>query len=108
MLNAPGYVTKQANGRYKGTLPTASAKADIDTQPIMWRTADSQLGFRLMTEDCEIEAGWTRKGETSNKKCIILSIAAPELGPKKLYGYFGKTAGSDDKDLYTEIWNPGD
>jgi uncharacterized protein (DUF736 family) len=108
MMTAIGYVTKQADGHYKGTLRTVSIKADIDILPNTQKTSDSQPDFRVVTEGIEIGAGWTRKGETSNKEYVSLSIAAPEFGPKKLYANLGKAAGSDDKDLYAVIWNPGD
>jgi uncharacterized protein (DUF736 family) len=39
----------------------------------------------MMTEGIEIGAGWTRKGEASNKEYLSLSIAVPEIGSKKLY-----------------------
>ncbi len=58
-----------------------------------------------MTEADEIGAGWTRKGESSNKEYVSLSIAAPEFGPKKLNTNLGKAAGSNDKDLFAAIWN---
>jgi uncharacterized protein (DUF736 family) len=99
IMTAIGYVTKQTDGRYKGTLRTVSIKADIDILPNMQKTSDSQPDFRVVTEGIEIGAGWTRKGETSNKEYVSLSIAAPEFGPKKLYANLGKAAGSDDKDF---------
>jgi uncharacterized protein (DUF736 family) len=83
-LNAIGNVIKQANGRYKRTLRTVSIKADIDILPNAQKTSDTQPDFRVMTEGIKIGAGWTRKGETSNKEYVSLSIAAPEFGPKKL------------------------
>ena len=107
-MTAIGYVTKQADGHYKGTLRTVSIKADIDILPNIQKTSDTQPDFRVMTEGIEIGAGWTRKGETSNKEYVSLSIAAPEFGPKKLYANLGKAAGSDDENLYAVIWNPGD
>lgn len=70
-----------------------SIKAEIDILPYMRKIADTQLDFRVVTEGIEIGVGWTRKGETSNKEYVSLSIAAPEFGPKKLYGNFGKAAG---------------
>jgi uncharacterized protein (DUF736 family) len=108
IMTAIGYVTKQADGHYKGTLRTVSIKADIDILPNTQKTSDSQPDFRVVTEGIEIGAGWTRKGELSNKEYVSLSIAAPEFGPKKLYANLGKAAGSDDKDLYAVIWNPAD
>ena len=61
-----------------------------------------------MTQGIEIGAIWTRKGETSGKDYVSLSIAAPEFGPKKLYANLGKAAGSEVEDLFALIWNPGD
>jgi uncharacterized protein (DUF736 family) len=108
IMTAIGYVTKQTDGRYKGTLRTVSIKADIDILPNVQKTSDTQPDFRVMTEGIEIGAGWTRKGETSNKEYVSLSIAAPEFGPKKLYANLGRAAGSDEENLYAVIWNPGD
>ena len=62
----------------------------------------------MVTQGIEIGAGWTRKGETSGKDYVSLSISAPEFGPKKLYANLGKAAGSEDEDLYALIWNPAD
>jgi uncharacterized protein (DUF736 family) len=107
-MTAIGYVTKQADGRYKGTLRTVSIKAEIDILPNIQKNSDSQPDFRVVTEGVEIGAGWTRKSETSGKDYVSLSIAAPEFGPKKLYANLGKAAGSENKDLYAVIWNPAD
>ena len=49
-----------------------------------------------------------KKGETSGKEYVSLSLAAPEFGPKKLYANLGKAAGQDDDSLYAVIWNPTD
>jgi len=107
-MTAIGYVTKQADGRYTGHLRTVSIQAEIDIVPNIQKTADAQPDFRVMTQGIEIGAGWTRKGETSGKDYVSLSIAAPEFGPKKLYANLGKAAGSEDNDLYAVIWNPAD
>ena len=61
-----------------------------------------------MTQGIEIGACWTRKGETSGKDSVSLTIAAPEFGPKKLYANLGKVAGADESKLSTVIWNPGE
>jgi uncharacterized protein (DUF736 family) len=59
-----------------------------------------------MREADEIGAGWTRKGGTSNKKYVSLSMAAPEFGPKQLYANVCKAAGSIDTDLRAVIRSP--
>jgi uncharacterized protein (DUF736 family) len=108
IMTAIGYVTKQADGRYKGTLRTVSIKADIDILPNIQKTSDSQPDFRVVTEGIEIGAGWSKKGETSGKEYVSLSIATPEFGPRKLYANLGRAAGSDDENYFAVIWNPGD
>ena len=107
-MTAIGYVRKENDGRYTGQLKTISIKADIDIVPNANKTTDSQPDFRVLTQGTEIGAGWTKKGETSGKDYVSLSLAAPEFGPKKLYANLGKAAGQDDEHLYAVIWNPAD
>jgi uncharacterized protein (DUF736 family) len=106
-MPAIGYVTKQANG-YKGQLKTLTIRADIDIVPNVAKNADSQPDFRVLTKGYEIGAGWMRKGETSGKEYVSLSLAAPEFGPRKLYANLGRAAGQDDDDVFAVIWNPAD
>jgi uncharacterized protein (DUF736 family) len=107
-MTAIGYVTKQPDGRYKGHLRTVSIQAEVDIVPNIQKSSDAQPDFRVLTQGIEIGAGWTRKGETSGKEYVSLSIAAPEFGPKKLYANLGRAAGAEDDDVYAVIWNPGD
>ena len=107
-MTAIGYVRKENDGRYTGQLKTISIKADIDIVPNANKTTDSQPDFRVLTQGTEIGAGWMKKGETSGKEYVSLSLAAPEFGPKKLYANLGKAAGQDDEHLYAVIWNPAD
>jgi uncharacterized protein (DUF736 family) len=107
-MAAIGYVRKESDGRYKGHLKTVSIKAEVEIVPNLNKTADSHPDFRVVTQGIEIGAGWTKRGETSGKEYVSLSIAAPEFGPKKLYANLGRAAGSEDEDLYAVIWNPGD
>ena len=107
-MTAIGFVRKEDNGHFTGQLKTISIKADIDIAPNTNKTADSQPDYRVLTQGTEIGAGWTKKGETSGKEYVSLSLAAPEFGPKKLYANLGKAAGQDDEQLYAVIWNPAD
>ena len=107
-MTAIGYVRKEADGHYKGQLKTVSIRADIDIMPNTNKTTDSQPDFRVLTQGIEIGAGWTKKGETSGKDYVSLSLAAPEFGPKKLYANLGRAAGQEDESLYAVIWNPAD
>jgi uncharacterized protein (DUF736 family) len=99
-----GYVTKQDNGGFKGQIKTLTIRADIDIVPNNGK-AGKQPDFRVTTKGFEIGAGWVRKGETSGKEYVSLSLAAPEFGPRKLYANLGRAAGQDDEDVFAVIWN---
>ena len=107
-MPAIGYVTKQASGGFKGQLKTVSIRADIDIVPNRDKSADTQPDFRVVTQGVEIGAGWTRRGETSGKDYVSLSLAAPEFGPRKLYANLGRAAGQDDDSVFAIIWNLAD
>ena len=107
-MPAIGHVTKQANGGFKGQLKTLSIRAEIDIVPNTAKSADNQPDFRVLAKGYEIGAGWLRKGETSGKEYVSLSLAAPEFGPRKLYANLGRAAGQDDDEAYAVIWNSAD
>ena len=100
--------TKQSGGGYKGQLKTLKLRADIDIVPNTAKAHDNQPDFRVLSRGFELGAGWTRKGETSGKEYVSLSLAAPEFGSKKLYANLGRAAGQDDDDAFAVIWNPAD
>jgi uncharacterized protein (DUF736 family) len=107
-MTAIGYVRKENDGRYTGSIRTISIRADIDIVPNAQKTSDSHPDFRVLTQGIEIGAGWSKTGETSGKDYVSLSLAAPEFGPKKLYANLGRAAGQEDENLYAVIWNAGD
>jgi uncharacterized protein (DUF736 family) len=107
-MTAIGYVRKENDGSYRGNLKTVSIQAEIDIVPNLQKTADGHPDYRVLTQGIEIGAGWLKRGETSGKEYVSLSIAAPEFGPKKLYANLGRAAGAEDDNLYAVIWNPGD
>jgi uncharacterized protein (DUF736 family) len=112
-MGAIGYVTKQQDGSYSGTLRTVSIKAAISIVPNDGKDplegADVQPDYRVFTEDrVEIGAGWERTGKASKKRYVSLSLAAPEFGPRKLYCNLGRAAGSSDDTEFALIWNPAD
>lgn len=107
-MTAIGYVTKQDDGRFSGSIRTISIRADVEIIPNLGKTADTQPDYRVLTQGIEIGAGWTKKGETSGREYVSLALAAPEFGQRKLYANLGKAAGQDDDNLYALIWNPTD
>ena len=107
-MPAIGYVTKQENGGFKGQLKTLSIRAEIDIVPNTAKTAENHPDFRVLTRGYEVGAGWFRKGETSGREYVSLSLAAPEFGPRKLYANLGRAAGQENPDEFAVIWNPAD
>lgn len=106
-MPAIGFVTKQPSGGYIGQLKTLAIRADIEVVPNQAKTSDNQPDYRVLSGGVDIGAGWIRKGETSGKDYVSLSLAAPEFGPRKLHANLGRAPG-DNGDLYAVIWNPAD
>ena len=106
-MPAIGYVTRDGNG-YKGELKTLSIRADITIVPNSRKTSDVQPDYGVVAGGVEVGAGWVRRGETSGKDYVSLSLAAPEFGPRRLYANLGRAAGQDDDDAFAIIWNPAD
>jgi uncharacterized protein (DUF736 family) len=107
-MPAIGYVTKAHDGSFKGQLKTLSIKAEISIQPNMNKTSDAQPDYRVFAGEVEVGAGWNRRSEATGRDYISLSLAAPEIGPRRLYANLGRAAGQADDDSFAIIWNPGD
>jgi uncharacterized protein (DUF736 family) len=101
-----GSVTKRDDGRYEGELRTLTIRADIAILPVADKASANQPDYRVLSQGIEIGAGWLRKGQTSGKEYVSLSISAPELGSHTLYANLGRAAGQTDPDVYALIWNP--
>ncbi|WFT97007.1 DUF736 family protein [Bradyrhizobium barranii] len=70
------------------------------------KSADTQPDFRVIAQGVDIGAGWVRRGESSGKDYVSLSLAAPERGARKLYANLGQAVGLGDKGGFF-VWNPG-
>lgn len=106
-MPAIGYVTREDNG-FKGQLKTLSIRTDIEIVPNERKSGDTQPDYRVLAGGVELGAGWVRRGETSGKDYVSLSLAAPEFGPRRLYANLGRAAGQDGDDTFAIIWNPAD
>jgi uncharacterized protein (DUF736 family) len=92
-----------------GRTPSGlSIRAEIAIVPVGDKASPNQPDYRVMSQGIEIGAGWVRKGQTSGKEYVSLSIAAPEFGAKTLYANLGRAAGQSDPDVYALIWSPQD
>ena len=107
-MPAIGYVARNDNGGFSGSLKTLSIRASVEIVPNRSKSSDTQPDYRVLSDGVEIGAGWNKTGETSGKDYVSLSLAAPEFGPRKLYANLGRAAGQDDDDAFAVIWNPAD
>ena len=106
-MPAIGHVTREGNG-FKGQLKTLSIRTEIEILPNSSKSTDTQPDYRVSADGVEVGAGWVRRGETSGKDYVSLSLSAPEFGPRRLYANLGRAAGQDDDDAFAIIWNPAD
>ena len=103
-----GSVTKREDGRYEGELKTLTMRTDVSIIPVPDKVSPGQPDYRVIAQGIEIGAGWVRRGQTSGRDYVSLSIAAPEFGAKTLYANLGRAAGNADPDVYALIWSPQD
>ena len=103
-----GSVTKREDGHYEGELKTLSMRTEVSIIPVTDKVSPGQPDYRVLAQGIEIGAGWVRRGQTSGRDYVSLSIAAPEFGAKTLYANLGRAAGNADPDVYALIWSPQD
>jgi uncharacterized protein (DUF736 family) len=106
-MPAIGHVSRNGEG-FKGQLRTLSLRTEIEIVPNTGKTSDVQPDYRVTAGGVEVGAGWVRRGESSGRDYVSLSLAAPEFGPRRLYANLGRAAGQDDDDAFAIIWNPAD
>ncbi len=106
-MPAIGYVQRQDDGSFKGSIKTLSVNAEIQIVPNRHKTGE-QPDYKVVSGGVELGGGWVRTGEVSGREYLRLAMSAPELGPRTLYANLGRAAGQDDDDAFAIIWNPGD
>jgi len=106
-MPAIGYVQRQQDGSFKGSIRTLSVNAEIAIIPNRSKSGE-QPDYRILSNGVELGGGWIRTGEVSQREYVRLAMSAPELGQRTLYANLGRAAGQDDEDSYALIWNPGD
>lgn len=106
-MPAIGYVQRQDDGSFKGSIRTLSVNAEVVILPNRGKSGE-QPDYRVLSGGVELGGGWIRTGEVSQCEYVRLAMSAPELGNRTLYANLGRAAGQDDNDTYAIIWNPGE
>ena len=89
-MTAIGYVRKEEDGRYSGSIKTISIRADVEIIPNLSKTADAQPDYRVLTQGVEIAFGM-EKDEHSRQRILGLVLVALASGPCMLYANLGRT-----------------
>ena len=67
-MPAIGYVQRQSDGSFKGSIKTLSVNADIQIVPNRGK-AGEQPDYRVLAGSVELGGGWVRTGEVN--QCVI-------------------------------------
>ena len=77
----------------------------IRIEPNGAKTHDRQPDFRVYAGDnTEIGGGWHRSGKTSGKPYVSLTLAAPEIGPRRIFANIAPAAGGLEGEMAL-LWN---
>lgn len=106
-MPAIGYVQRQNDGSFKGSIRTLSVNAPITIVPNRGKTGE-QPDYRVLAGTFELGGGWVRTGDVSGREYIRFALSAPELGDRTLYANLGRAAGQEDDDAFALIWNPAE
>jgi len=107
-MTAIGFVTRTTNGGFRGQLKVLPVCADIDIVPNRDKSGDTSPDFRIFTQGVEVGAGRILRGANQGSDYISLSLAAPDIGARKLCANLGRSVGLYSDGGFFLIWNPVD
>lgn len=107
MANALGYVSETATG-FTGALAMMNLAAAIRIEKNAEKTAKGQPDYRIFAGDTstEIGGGWLRKAKASGRDYVSITLADPQIGPRRIYANLAPVKGK--KGRHVILWNPRD
>lgn len=107
MANALGYITETDTG-FEGNLALMSLDAPIRIVKNADKETDKQPDYRVLAgaKGSDIGGGWVRTAKSSGREYISLTLADPQIGPRKLYANIAPVKGEDGRHVI--LWNPRD
>jgi uncharacterized protein (DUF736 family) len=107
MANALGYVTETKTG-FEGTLAMMSLSAPLIIRKNPEKSAPAQPDYRIFAGEIETEigGGWIMTAKSSGREYISLTLADPQIGPRRIYANLAPVKGK--KGRYALLWNPGE
>ena len=107
MANALGYVSETKAG-FEGTLAMMNLSTAIRIEKNGEKAAEGQPDFRIFAGETstEIGGGWLRKAKASGREYVSITLADPQIGPRKIYANLAPVKGK--KGRHVILWNPRD
>lgn len=107
MANALGYVSEIKSG-FEGALAMMNLSASIRIEKNSDKQQDAQPDYRIFAGETstEIGGGWVRKAKVSGRDYVSITLADPQIGPRKIYANLAPVKGK--KGRHVILWNPRD
>lgn len=107
MANALGYVTETSTG-FEGSLSLMNFTAAIRIEKNEEKAGDSQPDYRILAGETgtEIGGGWIRKAKASGRDYVSITLADPQIGPRKIFASLAPVKGKTGRHVI--LWNPRD
>lgn len=107
MANALGYVSETKTG-FDGMLSMMNLSAAIRIAKNEEKSIDGQPDYRIFAGETttEIGGGWLRKAKTSGREYVSITLADPQIGPRRIYANLAPVKGK--KGRHVILWNPRD
>ena len=107
MANALGYVSETKTG-FEGALAMMNLSAAIRIEKNAEKAEEAQPDYRIFAGETstEIGGGWMRKAKSSGREYVSLTLADPQIGPRRIYANLAPVKGK--KGRHVILWNPRD
>lgn len=107
MANALGYVSETKSG-FEGALAMMNLSASIRIEKNAEKDTDGKPDYRIVAGETstEIGGGWIRKAKNSGREYVSITLAEPQIGPRKIYANLAPVKGK--KGRHVILWNPRD
>jgi uncharacterized protein (DUF736 family) len=105
MANALGYVTETKTG-FEGSLAMMNLSSPIRIEKNAEKAAEGQPDYRIFAGETstEIGGGWLRKAKGSGRDYISITLADPQIGPRRIFANLAPVKGK--KGRHVILWNP--
>ena len=107
MANALGYVSETKSG-FEGALSMMNLSATIRIERNGEKESEGQPDYRIFAGETstEIGGGWVSKAKNSGRDYVSITLADPQIGPRKIFANLAPLKGQDGRHVI--LWNPRD